>query len=571
MVDYTAHFRFGIPDFRVEPWHEDWEALVHAIDTAIYQAIVADSVVFWTNSTAYTIGRLVIDSLTGIMYTCGQDHTSPASPTTFAADRLANPARWNATANIPQQKGNWQTATQYIPGDFVLNSNRYAVCLVGHVSGVFNTDLAAGKWSILVDLSALGVGFNSEAEGTLASGATTNIGGQTPTRLFITGNTTITSFGNVANTYKILRFQQALNITPGANIILTGGASPRITDAGGMMILASDSTGKWYEIVYTPGTSAVIVPDATTTAKGVVELATTAETQALADTTRAVTPAGLAGALSDLSTSILNTIRAGVSSSLDTLAEIATAMGFLAPAANPTFTGTITAAAANFSGAMTCAVTPALGDNDTSVPNTNWVQSEIADHTKAVDGASMVLIVSTTYSGVTNLDYDISSHPSMFDGTYKRIIVEVEDHTQSTDDSDFCLRVGTGTGPVTYHSAGTDYDWGQRNIIGTSERGNGSISDSVIRFSDNGGGVGIGNSSPEESYHATIKFGDLSIARRHVFRSEHCYISSTSSGALVGIGYGTYDAAGIAITGLRFMPDTGNMSGRISIYGLKHS
>lgn len=41
----------------------------------------------------------------------------------------------------------WQTATQYIPGDYVTNSGTTYLCLLTHVSGVFATDLANGNWT----------------------------------------------------------------------------------------------------------------------------------------------------------------------------------------------------------------------------------------------------------------------------------------------------------------------------------------------------------------------------------------------------------------------------------------
>lgn len=366
MTTYTSRFRFGVPDFLDDPWHEAFEALIHQIDNALYQIVVAESVSFWANSTAYDVSDLVIDNLTGVMYTCGVSHTSPASPTTFAQDRVANPARWNPTANLPQQKGNWVTGTTYVPGDFVVESQRYAVCLVGHVAGTFNTDLAAGKWVILIDLSTLGVGINTEAEATVASSATVDLGAITSSRIFITGNTPITSFGIVANQIKIIRYEQALTVTHHAtDLILPAGAN-RTTDAGGYQIVTSNSAGKWREVNWHPGAGPAAVPVASTTQQGVAELATVAETQALTDPDRVVTPLGLAGALSDLSTSILNTIRNGVSATLDTLSEIATAINLLAPKASPVLTGTPTAP------------TPATATNDTTVATTAFARSAIA-------------------------------------------------------------------------------------------------------------------------------------------------------------------------------------------------
>lgn len=37
----TQHFHFGIPDFTTSPWHADFAALVNAIDTVLYNTVVA--------------------------------------------------------------------------------------------------------------------------------------------------------------------------------------------------------------------------------------------------------------------------------------------------------------------------------------------------------------------------------------------------------------------------------------------------------------------------------------------------------------------------------------------------
>jgi hypothetical protein len=375
MVEYTAHFRIAIPDFNQEPWHDDLANGIRAIDTALYNAVLVDGLTNWANSTAYVIGSVVIDGLTGIMWTCGVAHTSPASPTTFAADRVANPTRWNQTANIPQQRGTWTTATSYTVGDFVVDSNRYAVCLVSHVSGVFNTDLAAAKWVVLIDLSTLGIGMNADAEGSIASAGTTDIGGQTQTRLHVTGTTTITSFGVVANVYKILRFQGILTLTHNATSLILLGGVDRNTAAGDIMWVSSDSTGKWRELMYNRATGVPLgVPDASDSVKGIIEIGTQGEVDAGTDPLKAVVPLTLATRLAALEASILSTIRAGVSGTLDTLAEIATAMGLLAPKANPTFTGT-----ANFE-----SIAVSTGS---SFPAGDIVLADLAQTAKAFQGA----------------------------------------------------------------------------------------------------------------------------------------------------------------------------------------
>lgn len=52
----------------------------------------------WANSTAYSIGNQRYDGSSGTIWQCAVAHTSPATPTTFAQDRAANPTRWTAVS-----------------------------------------------------------------------------------------------------------------------------------------------------------------------------------------------------------------------------------------------------------------------------------------------------------------------------------------------------------------------------------------------------------------------------------------------------------------------------------------
>jgi hypothetical protein len=88
------------------------------------------------------------------------------------------------------------------------------------------------------------------AEVSLASAATTDIGNAASTAVAISGATTITSFGTVANCIRFVRFTAALTLTHNAtSLILLGGAS-RTTAAGGVGVYRSDSSGNWRELAY---------------------------------------------------------------------------------------------------------------------------------------------------------------------------------------------------------------------------------------------------------------------------------------------------------------------------------
>lgn len=108
--------------------------------------------------------------------------------------------------------------------------------------GELNTDLG------LID--AFAGSLMPQAEATLASAATTDIGTATSTAVAITGTTAITSFGTAANKIRFVRFTGALTLTHNAtSLILLGGVN-RTTAAGDTGVYKSDGSGNWREISY---------------------------------------------------------------------------------------------------------------------------------------------------------------------------------------------------------------------------------------------------------------------------------------------------------------------------------
>lgn len=123
----------------------------------------------------------------------------------------------------------------------------------------------------------------------IASAATTNLAAATGVYVNITGTTTITSFGTVAaGAERVLTFTGILTITYNATSMILPGAVNITTAAGDTLTFRSLGGGNWRCV---GGASSS--PDATTTVKGIVELATDAETQTGTDTTRAVTPSNI--------------------------------------------------------------------------------------------------------------------------------------------------------------------------------------------------------------------------------------------------------------------------------------
>lgn len=139
-------------------------------------------------------------------------------------------------------------------------------------------------------------GLLKEAQGAnIASATTTDLSTATGNEVTITGTTTITSFGTVqeGTTIKII-FSGALTLTHNAtSMILPNNGSNITTASGDSAIMVSLGSGNWKCIAYQKANgqalSAATVSSATTTQEGIIELATTTEGLAFADTSRAIT------------------------------------------------------------------------------------------------------------------------------------------------------------------------------------------------------------------------------------------------------------------------------------------
>lgn len=61
-------------------------------------------------------------------------------------------------ASVPEWRSSWVTATSYVKNDLVKANGNVYICLVGHTSGTFATDLTALKWELLVTKGDTGAG-----------------------------------------------------------------------------------------------------------------------------------------------------------------------------------------------------------------------------------------------------------------------------------------------------------------------------------------------------------------------------------------------------------------------------
>lgn len=114
------------------------------------------------------------------------------------------------------------------------------VLIGGGAGGLIKSDGANWLWE-----PNQTAGGNFHIETTIASATTTDIGASNSDTVAISGTTTITSFGSVANAVRLVRFTGALTLTHNATSLILPDAANITTVAGDTAIFASDSSGNW--------------------------------------------------------------------------------------------------------------------------------------------------------------------------------------------------------------------------------------------------------------------------------------------------------------------------------------
>lgn len=266
--EYTLNYQFEIPAFDFPNWNNYYARTLRTIDALFFLSTGITNVKGpWKNATLYNVGDIAVDMVTPSIWQCLVQHTSAAAGA-FSADRTLHPTFWQATLALPKFRGNWAgPGTLYFQNDFVVSGTQYAIAKTNHTSGAtFAGD--AANWTVLVDLGPNTPAINANAEDTIASAATTNLGSKVASFLNVTGVVTIGSFGTSANTTKVLRFSSALTLTNSGTLVSPTGADLAIT-AGDFVIVTSDSAGTTWRIIHhlRVGSAAAYVGRANTWAK----------------------------------------------------------------------------------------------------------------------------------------------------------------------------------------------------------------------------------------------------------------------------------------------------------------
>lgn len=175
----------------------------------------------------------------------------------------------------------------------------------------------------------------------IASATTTDLGAVAGLAHDITGTTTITGFGTVAaGIWKILKFEGALTLTHNATSLILLGGENHTTADGDVGIYISEGSGNWRELAYFP---VAINP---------AKMVSTDETQELTNKTLNASVGKGTWTASGTWTLPAVTLGGAITYGGVTLSNAVTGTGNMVLSASPTLTGTLTAAIANFSGAV---------------------------------------------------------------------------------------------------------------------------------------------------------------------------------------------------------------------------
>ena len=120
-----------------------------------------------------------------------------------------------------------------------------------------NTFSALQTFSAGITMSASAI---NEAQASIASAATVNIGAAAANYLNVTGTTTITAFDTVqAGTQRTLEFAGALTLTHNATSLICLSGASITTAAGDVAVFASEGSGNWRMVSYERATGKALV------------------------------------------------------------------------------------------------------------------------------------------------------------------------------------------------------------------------------------------------------------------------------------------------------------------------
>ena len=195
----------------------------------------------------------------------------------------------------------------------------------------------------------------------------------------------------------------------------------------------------------------------------------------------------------------------------------------------------------------------------------------LANGTADTDAATLAqtgwrLLATKTASASSTIDFTSADYDFSADG-FDDYMIAISNAKFSVDDTILNLRIGTGATPTWQSGAGA-YNYqlamvGSTSVAATTGTAILCSGDTAVYGATNG----VGNASGE-NYCATILFSNPDSGDSVPFYIDCRYIRASGVGirVLAGGAYGT----ATALTAIRFLPDSGNItSGKFRLYGLK--
>jgi hypothetical protein len=185
---------------------------------------------------------------------------------------------------------------------------------------------------------------------------------------------------------------------------------------------------------------------------------------------------------------------------------------------------------------------------------------------KITDGLGWLKLYEQTASASATIDFNETSHPNMFNGTYDEIEIRFFNVLPVNNDADFGFRTAQDAGGATFATSGYNFTaWGVD--VGGGFDGNSFSAGVYVALTDNDTGDQMSNVANEVGA-GVIKMWRLNTASI-VCRFEFTYFSSDSSQGTQITGGGIILAG--PLTGVRFLMDSGGIStGTFRVYGLRH-
>lgn len=198
-----------------------------------------------------------------------QGHEFAAACITYLKAAVGNQ---NAALNW---RGDWVTATSYSVGDLILDnggSDNIYICLVAHTSGVFATDLAAGKWQLFLPTGSVSFPGGASTDDVLYYNGSTQAWGK------VTAARTDGTFAPKTSP-ALTGTATAVNLTVSGTTTLNGRLVSDVHDYGSVSAnLAIDLSESFLQMVTLTGAAGITLTTSNRVQGAVIELYITAST-----------------------------------------------------------------------------------------------------------------------------------------------------------------------------------------------------------------------------------------------------------------------------------------------------